>query len=283
MRKFAVICNIEKDINGGLCDQVCDYLEEKDCEYCKITYTNRFASEESLDRDFDAEGAIVLGGDGTILRTVRFLGDRQIPILGINLGHLGYLTSVDKKEYRLAIDKLIDDDYDISERMLIRGFIKRDGEVIKTVDSLNDIVISRSGTLSTLNYDIIVNGRMLKSYSADGVILSTPTGSTAYNLSAGGPIAFPEGKLIIVTPVSPHTLMNRSIIFNASDEVVIKIGAPHDIKEGQSVSVSFDGGEDVILKTGDEIYASSSAEKVKLVLIKEQSFLDVLYTKMKEN
>ena len=210
----------------------CKIQVRTDSEVQKWMYTN--ASEIPA----ETECILVLGGDGTLIEAARDTIELDIPLLGINLGALGFLAEVEKANIEHALGLLIQDEYQIENRMMLNGQIYRGAECIESSHALNDIVITRSGSLQIIHFHIYVNGQFLKGYDADGVIVSTPTGSTGYSMSAGGPIVEPKAKLIVVTPICPHTLSTRSIVFSAEDEIVIEMIAG---KKGNVVAASIWG------------------------------------------
>lgn len=229
-----------------------------------------------------ADCALVLGGDGTLLRAARTLMDSGIPLLGINLGTLGYLAEVESGCVEEAVEKLIRDEYVREERMMLSGSILAgEAEKAEKQYALNDIVISRCGTLQILNVRIYVNNQFLKDYYADGVIVAAPTGSTGYNLSAGGPIVEPSANLLLLTPICPHTLNTRSIVFSPEDEITVEIPAAKDGQE-QVVEANFDGSYKVALKTGDRILIHRADKTTGILRLNTESFLAVLHKKMSE-
>ncbi len=222
--------------------------------------------------------ALVLGGDGTLLRAAGNMMDSDIPLLGINLGTLGYLAEVESTCAEEAVEKLLKDEFVREERMMLSGRVTT-GE--KERYALNDIVISRCGSLQILNVRIYVNGQFLNDYCADGVIVATPTGSTGYNLSAGGPIVEPSARLLLLTPICPHTLNTRSIVFSPEDEITVEIPWGKDGHE-QVVEANFDGSNTITLKTGDRILIRRSDRTTGIVRLRTESFLSVLHKKMSE-
>ena len=194
MKIFHIYTNLLKDTGGETTAYIRNYLEERGC-ICKDQV------------DGTVEGIIVLGGDGTMLRAAgEYLG-RHIPMIGVNLGTLGYLAEVEQDQIETALDSLIADKYEVESRMMLSGIPVIAGESMAPMIALNDIVITRKGALHVINFNIYVNGQLLSTYNADGMIISTPTGSTAYNLSAGGPIVEPKARLILMTPVCSHTCL----------------------------------------------------------------------------
>ena len=268
MKKFCIISNEIKDPGRKLAGEICDFIRQRQPD-CTV-------AEDGVIPD-GTDCILVLGGDGTVLRAARRSEGRNIPILGINLGTLGYLTEAEIGSWREAVLLLLSGSYSLEERMMLEGHIDAEGE--QEDFALNDVVIARSGSIRTLNYDVLVNGSFLNSFSADGVVLATPTGSTAYNLSAGGPIVEPGARLILLTPICPHTLNTRSIVLSPEDEIEIRIGAPKDGLE-MLAEVSFDGKEGRILHSGDRVLVHRSERKTCLVRLSQRSFLETLHRKM---
>lgn len=280
MKNFYVIANNTKDNGFELTVSICDYLKSKGC-VCEYQDKNdeyglNYASACLVPEN--TECVIVLGGDGTVIQAARALSEINIPILGVNIGNLGYLAEIDKEQIFPALDLLIDDKIYEDERMLIEAKVIRNNEVIYTDIALNDIVLNRVGPLQVINFDINVNGEFLISYPADGLIVATPTGSTAYNLSAGGPIVKPEKDIIVVTPVCPHTLNKSSIIFDGSDELEIVISPSRNGREERAVS--FDGGKYFNVISGDRIIITKSKRIAKLIHTQKHNFLQILRNKM---
>lgn len=267
MNTFYIVTNKKKDKNGETTEYIRQYLESRGC-----TCTEELNSE--------VECIIVLGGDGTVLRAATDSLGRGIPLIGVNLGTLGYLAEVDKDNIDHAMDKLIDNQFEIESRMMLTGMPVIDGESKQPMTSLNDIVINRKGSLHVIFYKIYVNGHLLSSYNADGLIVATPTGSTAYNLSAGGPVVEPRARLVVLTPVCSHNLMNNmSIILSEEDVIDIVIGDNME-GEGQEVEASFDGHCSVTLRTGDSIRVIRSEQVTKIIKLSKVSFLETLHKKM---
>lgn len=267
MKNFYIYANQFKDGNGEVTRYIRDYLTIKGCK-----------CSEKVDKD--VEGIIVLGGDGTMLGAAHEYVGWHIPMIGVNLGTLGYLAEVDREEIEPALDSLIADHFDVEARMMLSGIPVLGGESMAPQTALNDIVINRKGALHVINFNIYVNGRLLSTYSADGMIISTPTGSTAYNLSAGGPIVEPRARLIMMTPVCSHTLVNnRTIILAEEDVIDIEIGI-YKPGEKQEVDASFDGRNPVSLNEGDKIRVIRSDKATRIMKLREVSFLDTLHKKM---
>lgn len=281
MKNFYIITNASKDKDFTRTNYIKKKLEELGAKCTIRKHTSKVigAYTDAASIPMEVEGVLVLGGDGTLLQAARDVINRQLPLLGINLGNLGYLAEIDADKIDEALEKLVHGQFATEHRMMLTGVIQKD---VKTEDfALNDIVITRIGAMRVIYYDIYVNGQFLRSYSADGIIVSTPTGSTGYNLSAGGPIVEPKAQLILLTPVCPHTINTRSIILSAEDEIEIVINKG---REGsiQEVQVSFDGSHNSILKTDDRIIITKSRQDTQIMKISDRGFLEVLHRKMSD-
>ncbi len=241
----------------------------------------RFPAEE-FSVPTDVYCMIVLGGDGTMLQAAWDVKKANIPLIGVNLGTLGYMTEVERGCLEEALDQLMAGEVESESRMMLNGKIYYQDGGITEDWSLNDIVISRSGALQIIKLHVYVNGQFLKDYSADGVIITTPTGSTGYNLSAGGPIAEPSSRLIIMTPICPHTLSSRSIILSPEDVIEIRIPEGRDGRR-QQVTANFDGSHVACMGTGDRIRIVKSEKTTEILSVNKVSFLEVLHRKMREN
>ena len=235
----------------------------------------------SLEVPADADCMIVLGGDGTVLQAARLTKMLRVPIIGVNLGTLGYMTEVEVPNLEESLARLIAGDYVQESRMMLGGRATFADGRREEGWALNDIVISRSGPLQIIKFNIYVNGQFLNDYSADGVIVTTPTGSTGYNLSAGGPLVEPGARLIVLTPICPHSLNQRSIVLSPEDVIEIQIPARGE-SGNQNVEANFDGSHVIPLGTGDRLRIVRSEETTEFLKLGQGSFLDVLHRKMKE-
>lgn len=282
MKHFYLIANEVKDPDGYYTRKIISYLKARNAEVSCAD--NRLALAEKCRSEVcrleDTDCVLVLGGDGTLLRAARNMVDKDIPLLGINLGTLGYLAEVEIAAIEEALDKLLADRFIREERMMLAGQVKRHG-IAEENFALNDIVISRCGSLQVLTFHIYVNGLFLNSYSADGMIVATPTGSTGYNMSAGGPIVEPGARLLLMTPICPHTLNTRSIVLAPDDEIRIEIPEGKDGRL-QTVEASYDGSHKVMLKTGDNIAIRRADKTTGILKLNTESFLTVLHKKMSD-
>ena len=288
MRHFYLIKNPEKAGAARVAGEICRYIEsrggtcmvwEKDGQeetgMCQAHPHFQYTDAHRV--PLETECVITLGGDGTLIQAARDLAGRQIPMVGVNLGNLGYLTQIGRQEdVEALLDALLDGQYQLERRMMLKGTIFREGVMVKEDLALNEVVITRRETLRVLKFRIYVNGEYLSQYRADGMIAATPTGSTAYNLSAGGPIVEPNARMVILTPICPHDLNGRSIVLSAQDVVEIEVLGNDDA--GQ-VAV-FDGDEAVYMKVGDRIRIARSETETILVKLKNISFLDNLRSKL---
>lgn len=279
MKHFLIVTNTVKDVELKVTNNITEYLMKKGMECTVITDMQEgvIQSEQSLPKNIDI--VIVLGGDGTMLRTTYALGDRDVLVVGINLGTLGFLTEVEPQNLYEALERLITGDFEVEERMLISGSVYRDGEEVIHSGALNDIVVSRAGFPRIICLQIKVNNRLLDVYEADGVIIATPTGSTGYNLSAGGPIVSPKTDLIIVTPISPHSLSTKSIAFSADDTIEIEVVKKRETQKGEAI-VTFDGRSGLHVVEGDVIRVQKSTQTLKLIKLSDTNFYEVLRSKI---
>lgn len=283
MKHFMIVTNRWKDPALETTEKIRRYLKEAGCSvsvYAQETGEQEW--KDILERERkEADGMLVLGGDGTLLRAARDSVESKIPVLGINMGTLGYLTEVEPNSLYESLAQLVEGKYGLEERMLLSGQVLRGDAMLMDTRALNDITITRNGHLQMLNFQIYVNGKLLKEYHADGIIVATPTGSTGYNLSAGGPIVEPNARVILLTPICAHTLQTRSVILRAEDRIVIRIRERED-RESQPMEVSFDGNKNLALCPGDEVHITKSSMVTFIIKLKETSFLDVLNRKLRE-
>lgn len=282
MEHFYVITNPTKDAELRTARSIRDYLtgHGKTCTVdvgTKKPGKERYTYKEQVSPDVDC--IIVLGGDGTLLQAAVDLADRDIPFLGINLGTLGFLAEINRSGTEEALDKLIRGEYEIEKRMMISGQSYDKTGVKDYARALNDIVITRKGSLQILNFNIYVNGQFLHHYHADGMIVSTPTGSTGYNLSTGGPIVEPKAELILLSPICPHSMHSRSIVLSPEDTVTVGIESSRD-GAVQEVEAIFDGCHKTTLCTGERIEINKSDKTTGIVKLSQVSFLEVLHRKM---
>ena len=287
MKHFLIYTNTHKDKNLSTTGHIREYLETKGQRVTVWADESRWREKQGTeDREEvlqavsgDVDCMVVLGGDGTVLQAARDARRLNIPIIGVNLGTLGYMTEIEPDGLEEALDRLIAGDYQQESRMMLKGTAFLPEGRTEEGWALNDIVISRSGSLQIIKFNIYVNGQFLHDYDADGVIVTTPTGSTGYNLSAGGPLVEPKAKVILVTPICPHTLNQRSIILSPEDVVDIEILQGREGRT-QTVEVNFDGSHIIPLRTGDRVRIVKSERSTEFIQLNRVSFLEVLHKKM---
>lgn len=280
MEKFYIITNYTKDGDNRITRQIKACIESygKTCILCEKNEKEEIIVE-TIPEDIDC--ALVIGGDGTFIQASRLLFGHDVPMLGINMGTLGYLTEVEVQNVEEAIAQLMRGEYSIERRMMLYGSVFSQGTDKISDVALNDIVLNRDGLMKIVHFDLYVNGQLLNSYQADGLIVSTPTGSTAYNLSAGGPIVEPTASLMVITPICSHALLNsRSIVFSDEDEITIQISSRKDGQIDQAV-ITFDGDDFIPLQTGDKVVIKKAWETAQIIKLSKISFLETLREKMK--
>lgn len=284
MNKFYIIANKEKDPGLEKTKAIAQFLELRGKKSAYIGIDRVFDDDDEVSRisaeiDDDVDVVVSLGGDGTLIQISDIASRKGIPILGVNMGKLGYLCEVEKEKVFDALEKLINDEYEIENRILLSGESTVASVKLKRVHALNDIVIARKGRIGTLDIKVSVNGNHLYTCSADGMIICTPTGSTGYNISAGGPIVAPYSDSIILTPICAHSLNVRPIVLSGDDEIEVELGGVL-FKHGMSAEVSFDGGKAHPMNSGDRVLIRKSYTEAKIIRLSSQSFFETLSRKM---
>jgi NAD+ kinase len=280
MNTIGIIANEQKPGSRERVRELLDVLTGKKLRIVLDHAASKLAGREREDRSIRELGAadliVILGGDGTILRAVRELGEKQPPLLGVNLGGLGFLTSVRSEEMMQAMQEVLAGDYTISDRHALQATLLRAGQTVEIHHALNDAVISRGAFSRIVRLRLSIDGEWLTEYVCDGMILATATGSTAYSLSAGGPILLPAARACILTPICPHALSNRSII--AAEESVVRCQVTFAAGE---LMLTIDGQVQAKLQVGDEVEVRSSPRVVHLVMPKGHAYFEVLRQKLK--
>ena len=283
MQNFYIITNMKKDPDLVFTRGLMEFLTMAGRKCCRVN-TETDVEMKRLKKTLDpAEDCLlVIGGDGTVLRAAHLIIGSGVPILGINLGTLGYLAEVERSNWREMMSQLLEGNYEIEPRMMLEGRrMDSDGNVRDDVvlHALNEVVIARSGAIRVLNLNVFVDGQLLNNLNADGIIVSTATGSTAYNMSAGGPIVEPKARLIMLTPICAHTLNTRSVVLSKDDSVVIEMACSERNVE-MLANAAFDGGSSFELRYGDRIEIRRSPEVTNLVKLTKRSFLSTLHRKL---
>jgi NAD+ kinase len=272
VQSVAVIANLEKEDAGLYADAILAGLQERGLKGWDFRYrgTPLFAQIPDVDL------AIVLGGDGTVLFACGLVQGRSVPILGINLGTLGFITEVVREEWKTALDKYLQGELGVSRRLMLSGKVLRQEQTIFTFQSLNDCVVSGSLSSRMVALEVKLTGILLGEYRADGLIVATPTGSTAYSLSAGGPILHPETDAFILTPICPHSLAHRSIVLPDDEKISITVKPNQRIP----VTLTVDGREAFPLQEGDHLEIERLPSDALLVKSDRRSFYEVIRTKL---
>lgn len=281
MKKFVIITNLYKDPELKISNQIAEYIKVKGGEAINLQHftpdVERFEDLDFSKIPKDTECIIVLGGDGTMIRVVRKTRKLDIPVIGVNLGTLGYLCELDKENMYFAIDKMLEDQSIIEQRLMIKGY--RKGEENGRT-ALNDIVVHPTGVLAILRLNVYVNGQFLATYDGDGVIISTPTGSTGYNLSAGGPIIEPGANILALTPINAHNLNSKGIILRGEDVIEVEL-VPRRSNKEDTAHISCDGDYFATLSAGERFVIERAVHTIKICKVNKQSFVETMRRKMK--
>jgi len=279
IKKVGIVANIEKENIAAFAGALKKWLIERGV---KVSLEANIAAAIGGSGGFKLEDLAskvdliaVLGGDGTMLRTARHVAQHPVPIVGINMGTFGYLTEVNLNETYAAFELILQGDFLTEKRMMLDVKIRRGNKIIGSGIVLNDVVINRGNLSRIVELETTIDHQYLTTYKSDGLIISTPTGSTAYSLSAGGPIVFPGKDLIIINPICPHTLTNRPIIFPESSDLRITLWS----KES-GATVTLDGQESYRISSGDVMTIRKSKYYTRLVLSPHRSYGEILRSKL---
>ncbi len=283
MKRFFIITNEHRDKDLSVTRSIQDYIATKGGSSSFYVSNKSTWGKRSLhllqSKDVKADCIIVLGGDGTLVRAARDMAKVGIPLIGVNLGTLGYLCELDMSTVFSAIDELFDEKYEVEKRMLIEGRVSNQDGFTESTAALNDIVIHRSGSAQLVNLILSVNGEYLTTYTADGMIISTPTGSTGYSMSAGGPIVDPKTELLLITPINPQSFTTRSIVVGADAKIEVML-SPRRPEKDEEASVAFDGDHFESLHVGDRIWVQKSQVSAQILKLNQLSFLQILRKKI---
>ena len=282
MKNIILIPNVARDKDYKYTKKIINIIGSHANVFLSKEHSDIGSGASFIDNDklfCSGDVVIALGGDGTILTAVSEVSRHNLPILGINLGRLGFLAEIEPDCMSHAIEQLLTGQYKIEERIMIKADIHREGKVIKTFHALNDIVVARAAFSRLLGLRSSIDSHLLDSFVADGVILATSTGSTAYSLSAGGPILDPSLEAMIITPVCPHTMHTRPMVVPFSKELIIELEPGHD---DEGAFVSADGKRGINLKPNDKVVASKSPFITKLIKITDTTFYDTIRQKINE-
>lgn len=283
MKYFGIITNSYKDTNHVIANDICEYINNNGC-VCSIYDTvdgkdGTFRVIDTKEVPENIQCIITIGGDGTLLHAAKDFSALNVVFIGVNKGAVGFLAEISLDDIKKSIDRLIKDEFKVESRMMLRGQVIRNDEVVFNSTVLNDIVIHRGADMAISSYDVFVNGQLLGQFNGDGIVLATPTGSTAYNLSAGGPVARPNSHMIILTPICSHTFGSRSILLAEDDEIEVVIGKSRTPNTEQR-KIAFDGDGIFDIISGDIIRINKADETTNIVKLDEGSFLQVIKDKL---
>jgi NAD+ kinase len=279
MKTIHVVCKRQKEDATSLAARIIELYGKKIDIFVDEESARLLNYTKKLEVEHVGEGAnliVVLGGDGTLLSVARNLKGRDVPIIGVNLGGLGFLTEISPEEFPEMLEKVTRGDYNISQRIMIHVTVRREGNKVFEFVVLNDAVITKDALARIIDIETYVNGEYLTTFKSDGLIFSTPTGSTGYSLAAGGPILYPSMKNIIVTPICPHMLTNRPIILPEKVSIKAKLKS-----RDEKVVLTLDGQIGFPLEFGDEILIKESSHSVSLVKSSSKGYFEILRTKLK--
>ncbi len=265
---------VARDVVGWLVEQGIGAFAEEDS--AQMLGVPAAAKAEMFDK---ADAILVLGGDGTFLATARLAGEREIPIVGVNLGGLGFLTEITREDLRSTLLASLAGEGSVDRRRMLRAVVRRAGGGTEAYQALNDVVLSRGALGRTVDIEARVDGSYLASFKADGVILSTPTGSTAYSLSAGGPLVHPSVRVLVLAPICPHTLSVRPLVIDDGVQLEFRQRSSR-AESDELLLLTLDGQETIKLGPDDAIEVARSAHVACLVRSSQMSFYDLLRTKL---
>lgn len=281
MKQVGLVINFRKARGGRFLKILKEWFEQRGIKVVLPTSTESMYLPPygcpEIDFQEDVDIVLTLGGDGTLLGVARQVADKGIPILGVNLGHLGFLTDMEMPDLFPCLEKLFQGDYKIERRMMLSAQIQRKDSPVKNITALNDVVIAKGPISRIIRLETYVGGDYLATYRADGIIVASPTGSTAYSLSAGGPIVNPELELMIVTPICPHTLYARPFILSDNQETRVIMRT-----DTSEVMLTIDGQIGYPLQKNDSVVIRKADVYTNLVKVKKRSFSEVLRLKFRE-
>lgn len=279
MRKIGIIAKRGKPEAQEVLEELLTYIERAGLSVYLDQRSAGLLGTEGYSDDVLAgivDAVVVLGGDGTMLSVARMVSQKGVPILGVNLGGLGFITEVNRSELRDAVQKMLGGECAVEERLMLDARIHRDGREIEMHTVLNDVVINKGALARIVDMETFIDHVYVTTYKADGLIVSTPTGSTAYSLSAGGPIVYPTLDVVVITPICPHMLANRPLVVSKGS--LIEITLP---SVSEDAFLTLDGQVGVPLMRGDTIEISESVHKTRLLIPCDKDYFKVLRTKLK--
>lgn len=281
MKAFGLVVNLDKKGAHEVAGEIVRWLEQKGCKVLiseetasSLGFSRLGVSQDEMVKSADC--MIVLGGDGTLLRTARKVALKGIPIFGVNLGHIGFLTEVDTPDVLPSLEKLLQDQYYVEERMMLEASVYRQGDKVESLVSLNDAVITKGAFARLIYLETYVNKEYLNTYRSDGLIISSPTGSTAYSLSAGGPLVTPVFDVILLTPICPHSLWARPLVIAPESEIKVVV-----LSSRGEVMLTVDGQHGFSLRQYDNVIIRRSEKKARFIRLKSRNFFELLRKKLR--
>ena len=278
-KKIGVFCKPKAPSATDILGRLIPWLRKQNYHIFLDTGTaaiiNETSSYEKREISQQADLLIVLGGDGTLLSVARAAHPHNIPILAVNLGSLGFLAEISIDELYPTLENILAGKFEIENRMLLNACIWRNGEKVEDHNVLNDVVINKGAVARVINLQVLVNGQYMTSYRADGLIIATPTGSTAYSLSAGGPIIHPSMHTLVLSPICPFTLTNRSILIPDQSIIQVKLAAEYD-----DVRVTLDGQEGYDMRAGDILEIKKTKTSFQLIRGPNKNYYQILRDKL---
>lgn len=281
LKILGIVGNAQKKETLEVLNQLLSWASQRGCQALVDVVCARLMGRPEMGESPSnilnkADLVIILGGDGTLLSVVKYLNRSEVPILAINLGRLGFLTSVARQELFSVLEGYYSGRYRVEERMLLETGVERDKKTLAQFHALNEVVIGRGVFARLLHFETYINRQYLTTYAADGLIISTPTGSTAYSLSAGGPVVHPTLEAILLTPICPHTLTNRPLVIPVTETVSVKVKE----KEAELI-ITADGQVNFNPLPGDILHLRKADLRIKLVVFPERTFYQILRNKLK--
>lgn len=277
MKNIIVFYKPEKKITAAA-KKIHDFLKHKGCKVKMISDKEKAKAKEYGDV------LIAVGGDGTMLRAARIASQTDVPVFGVNMGRFGFLSEVRPDDAIKVLPKVLAGEYKLDERMMIQAEVIRGSKKVGHTFALNDIVISKSGIARLIRFSVYVNKMLVRTHNADGIIVSTPTGSTAYNISVGGPIVYPTHPMFIISAICPHSMSDRPIVLSARrDKELVKVAIDIEKSPGEfgEVLLTADGQNVIKLKENDKIVFTEAPFRTKFIRLKEYDFFKVLRSKLK--
>ena len=278
MTKIGIIVNHSTRAAEVDIDKVCAYIEEKGGSFHRLKVKSGSAElmenfTDITDLPKDADCVMVLGGDGTIIQAARELAETGVPILGVNLGTVGFLAEVELAHIYKAIDAVMAGKYKLEKRFMLKGSVIKDAKIVYEANALNDIVVARGNLVRAISTSVYIDGNQVSSLHGDGIIVTTPTGSTGYNLSAGGTIILPDAEVFGIHPICPHSLNSRGVITSSASKIDIDVEWNKRSEPDEAI-VSFDGNKGIRLMPGDKVSVMKSELTVPFLRINDFNFFE---------